>query len=152
MGVLDSLIRPVRALRLACVPLALVSAAARALGAVGVALLEGLPHTDDRRHAMADHGAHLLVHDEVVFAEELPPLRMPDQRIPASELDQHACGDFAGVRARRVRAHILRAELVNRMRTQREEGEATITGEDIEQLTEILSGRAGKGSVEADEE
>ena len=39
---------------------------------------------------------------------------------------------------------ILRAELVNRMRTQREEGEATITGEDIEQLTEILSGRAAK--------
>ncbi len=37
---------------------------------------------------------------------------------------------------------ILRAELVNRMRTQREEGEATITGEDIEQLTEILSGKA----------
>jgi hypothetical protein len=30
------------------------------------------------------------------------------------------------------------------MRTQREEGEATITGEDIEQLTEILSGRAAK--------
>jgi hypothetical protein len=36
---------------------------------------------------------------------------------------------------------ILRAELVNRMRVQREEGEATITGEDIEQLTEILSGK-----------
>lgn len=47
---------------------------------------------------------------------------------------------------------ILRAELVNRMRTQREEGEATITGEDIEQLTEILAGRAGKGAVEGDEE
>lgn len=47
---------------------------------------------------------------------------------------------------------ILRAELVNRMRTQREEGEATITGEDIEQLTEILAGRAAKGSVEADAE
>lgn len=44
---------------------------------------------------------------------------------------------------------ILRAELVNRMRTQREEGEATITGEDIEQLTEILSGRAGKAASEA---
>jgi hypothetical protein len=41
---------------------------------------------------------------------------------------------------------ILRAELVNRMRTQREEGEATITGEDIEQLTEILAGRAAKGA------
>lgn len=45
---------------------------------------------------------------------------------------------------------ILRAELVNRMRTQREEGEATITGEDIEQLTEILAGRAAKEPVEAD--
>ena len=47
---------------------------------------------------------------------------------------------------------ILRAELVNRMRTQREEGEATITGEDIEQLTEILAGRAAKGTVEAESE
>ena len=47
---------------------------------------------------------------------------------------------------------ILRAELVNRMRTQREEGEATITGEDIEQLTEILSGRAGKAASEANGE
>lgn len=44
---------------------------------------------------------------------------------------------------------ILRAELVNRMRTQRREGEATITGEDIQQLTEILAGRAGKGADEA---
>lgn len=47
---------------------------------------------------------------------------------------------------------ILRAELVNRVRTQREEGEATITGEDIEQLTEILAGRAAKGAVEAESE
>lgn len=47
---------------------------------------------------------------------------------------------------------ILRAELVNRMRTQRVEGEATITGEDIEQLTEILAGRASKGPVEAESE
>ncbi len=47
---------------------------------------------------------------------------------------------------------ILRAELVNRMRTQREEGEATITGEDIEQLTEILAGRAAKGPVESENE
>ena len=47
---------------------------------------------------------------------------------------------------------ILRAELVNRMRTQREEGEATITGEDIEQLTEILSGRAAKGAAPAESE
>lgn len=45
---------------------------------------------------------------------------------------------------------ILRAELVNRMRTQREEGEATITGEDIDKLTEILAGRAVKGPLEAE--
>lgn len=44
---------------------------------------------------------------------------------------------------------ILRAELVNRVRTQREEGQATITGEDIEQLTEILSGKAA-ASVEGE--
>ncbi|MBK5230858.1 MAG: hypothetical protein JJE27_06780 [Thermoleophilia bacterium] len=47
---------------------------------------------------------------------------------------------------------ILRAELVNRMRTQRAEGEATITGEDIAQLTEILAGRASKADVETDSE
>ncbi|MFY9265322.1 MAG: hypothetical protein WAO61_07845 [Solirubrobacterales bacterium] len=47
---------------------------------------------------------------------------------------------------------ILRAELVNRMRTQRQEGEATITGEDIEQLTDILAGRAQSEPVEAESE
>lgn len=47
---------------------------------------------------------------------------------------------------------ILRAELVNRMRSQHEVGEATITGEDIEQLTEILSGKSSKEPVEADAE
>jgi len=45
---------------------------------------------------------------------------------------------------------ILRAELVNRMRTQREEGQATITGEDIEQLTEILSGKAAAAPAEGE--
>jgi hypothetical protein len=47
---------------------------------------------------------------------------------------------------------ILRAELVNRMRTQREEGEATITGEDIQQLTEILAGRSGKDATQPESE
>ncbi len=36
---------------------------------------------------------------------------------------------------------ILRAELVNRLRTKREEGEPIITGADVRQLTEILGGR-----------
>ena len=37
---------------------------------------------------------------------------------------------------------ILRAELVNRLRKKREQGEAVITGADVQQLTDILAGRA----------
>jgi len=36
---------------------------------------------------------------------------------------------------------ILRAELVNRLKTKRESGEATITGADVQSLTDILSGK-----------
>jgi hypothetical protein len=36
---------------------------------------------------------------------------------------------------------ILRAELVNRLRHQREEGESLISGDDVRQLTEILAGK-----------
>ena len=37
---------------------------------------------------------------------------------------------------------ILRAELVNRLRKKHEEGESAITGADVQQLTDILSGKA----------
>jgi anti-sigma-K factor RsiG len=36
---------------------------------------------------------------------------------------------------------ILRAELVNRLRTKREAGESVITGKDVEKLTDILAGK-----------
>lgn len=36
---------------------------------------------------------------------------------------------------------ILRAELVNRLRKERESGELVITGADVQQLTDILAGR-----------
>ena len=39
---------------------------------------------------------------------------------------------------------ILRAELVNRLRQKREGGEAIISGDDVEQLTQILAGKAGR--------
>jgi hypothetical protein len=39
------------------------------------------------------------------------------------------------------RIDILRAELVNRLRRKHEEGESEISGADVRQLTEILSGR-----------
>ena len=37
---------------------------------------------------------------------------------------------------------ILRAELVNRLRQKREQGDSLISGDDVRQLTEILAGRA----------
>ena len=43
---------------------------------------------------------------------------------------------------------ILRAELVNRLRKKREQGEAVITGADVQALTDIL---AGKGIPEGDD-
>ena len=36
---------------------------------------------------------------------------------------------------------ILRAELVNRLKTKREAGDASITGADVQQLTDILLGK-----------
>jgi hypothetical protein len=44
---------------------------------------------------------------------------------------------------------ILRAELVNRLRAKREAGDMLITGDDVQQLTDIL---AGKVSAEPREE
>ena len=42
---------------------------------------------------------------------------------------------------------ILRAELVNRLRRKREEGEPVITGADVQQLTDILAGKAVAGDM-----
>ena len=45
---------------------------------------------------------------------------------------------------------IMRAELVNRLRQKRERGDAIISGNDVEQLTEILAGKA-KGAPPEDD-
>ncbi|HLL86999.1 MAG TPA: hypothetical protein VK387_06780 [Thermoleophilaceae bacterium] len=45
-----------------------------------------------------------------------------------------------------VKIDILRAELVNRLRTKHEEGEPIITGADVRQLTDILGGRGETGT------
>jgi hypothetical protein len=37
---------------------------------------------------------------------------------------------------------ILRAELVNRLRQKHEDGESSLTGADVQQLTDILSGKS----------
>jgi hypothetical protein len=43
---------------------------------------------------------------------------------------------------------ILRAELVNRLRQKRESGDSLISGEDVEQLTDILAGKANPETPE----
>jgi CO dehydrogenase/acetyl-CoA synthase alpha subunit len=43
---------------------------------------------------------------------------------------------------------ILRAELVNRLRAKREAGDELITGEDVQQLTDILAGRVAQPQEE----
>jgi hypothetical protein len=42
---------------------------------------------------------------------------------------------------------ILRAELVNRLRRKREEGESVISGADVRQLTDILAGKGPSGDA-----
>src|SRR3954453_20341108 len=46
---------------------------------------------------------------------------------------------------------ILRAELVNRLRKKHEEGETVITGADVQQLTDILSGKGIPDDGQVDE-
>lgn len=43
---------------------------------------------------------------------------------------------------------ILRAELVSRLRDKHRDGEATISGDDVKRLTDILANRAGGASAE----
>jgi hypothetical protein len=43
---------------------------------------------------------------------------------------------------------ILRAELVNRLRAKREAGDALISGEDVQQLTDILAGKVSYAGEE----
>ena len=46
---------------------------------------------------------------------------------------------------------ILRAELVNRLRARREAGDELITGQDVQQLTDILLGKVVPTSAEEEE-
>jgi hypothetical protein len=43
---------------------------------------------------------------------------------------------------------ILRAELVSRLRKQHNEGEASISGDDVQRLSDILANRAGGASTD----
>ncbi|HEY8303071.1 MAG TPA: hypothetical protein VIG42_00645 [Solirubrobacteraceae bacterium] len=45
---------------------------------------------------------------------------------------------------------ILRAELVSRLRNKHNDGDAAISGEDVQRLTDILANRAGGATVDED--
>jgi hypothetical protein len=68
---------------------------------------------------------------------------MSDQEL--KDLIATLAAEERGVSYRRRILHgridILRAELVNRLRTKREEGEELISGDDVQKLTDILLGR-----------
>ena len=49
------------------------------------------------------------------------------------------------------RIDILRAELVNRLKVKREAGEASLTGADVQQLTDILLGKVPKPDADSDQ-
>jgi hypothetical protein len=76
---------------------------------------------------------------------------MSDQEL--KELIDQLTDDEREVSYRRRLLHgkidILRAELVNRLRAKREAGDMLITGDDVQQLTDIL---AGKVSAEPKDE
>ena len=69
---------------------------------------------------------------------------MSDQEL--KELIEKLTGEEQEVSYRRRILHgqidILRAELVNRLRENRPEGETLIKGDDVERLSEILSGKS----------
>ena len=69
---------------------------------------------------------------------------LSDQEL--KEMIQQLTGEEQEVSYQRRILHgkidILRAELVNRLRKKHEEGESAISGADVQQLTDILSGKA----------
>jgi hypothetical protein len=79
-----------------------------------------------------------------VFDESFPDLgSMDDAELKAliEELTEEERETSYRRRTLHGKIDILRAELVNRLRTRREEGQSALTGADVDQLTEILLGK-----------
>ena len=78
---------------------------------------------------------------------------LTDQEL--KEMIQQLTGEEQEVSYQRRILHgkidILRAELVNRLRKKHEEGESAISGADVQQLTDILSGKATPDTISGDD-
>ena len=59
------------------------------LGAPRIALLERLPHAQDRRHPVGEDRPELPVHERVVLTEELPAFGVADDHVGDPERLQH---------------------------------------------------------------
>ena len=81
----------------------------------GVALLQRLPHAHDRHHPVREDGLHLLVHDLVVLAEELPALGVPHDHVATLSAASMRGDDLARERALVLRVDVLRAEAVREL-------------------------------------
>ena len=75
---------------------------------VRLALGERLPDARDDTQTGGERGLRAARDTLVGLAEELPTLRVTDDCVTTTKLGQHARRHFAGERARRVLAHILR--------------------------------------------
>src|SRR5262245_32879607 len=80
------------------------------LGRGLLALRERLADAEDRDEPRPLRGGELRRDLRIALAEELPPLRVPDDRVPAAELAQHRARHFAGIGPGVVLAERLRAQ------------------------------------------
>jgi hypothetical protein len=118
-----------------------------------IAFLQRLAHAQDRRHLVSEHRPHLVAHEAIVLAEQLPSLGVPDDDVPDLERLQHEGRDLAGEGALLLRVHVLGPEPVREAvahdqrldRPQRGERRAdddldTIRIVPIQQVRELLDG------------
>ena len=76
-------------------------------GGAAVPLAQGLADADDRDQPGGQRGARLAVHVGVGLAHELPPLRMADDHVAATGIDQLGRGYLAREGALRLPVAIL---------------------------------------------
>ena len=80
------------------------------LGVAGLALLQRLADAGDHAEPGFERGARAAGDGLVALAEQLPTLRVADERALDAELEQHLGRDLAGVGALRLPVHVLRVD------------------------------------------
>jgi len=76
-----------------------------------VALFQQFSHTEDGFQTGGRSGSDFQVNQFIGFAENMPPLRVPDDDIGAAAVNQHFTTDFAGESPVLLKIDILSAQL-----------------------------------------